>query len=74
MIMSGAIGLIGCLAFVVVLLFWRINRYERQVLIYHNRMNKLLNAFLATMGEDEREKFLQDNRIDPEKWKEPLSL
>lgn len=72
--MSGVIGLIGCLAFVVVLLFWRINRYERQVLTYHRRMNKLLNAVLATMTEEEREKFLQENKIDPERWKEPLSV
>lgn len=72
--MSGVMGLFGCLAFVVVMLFWRINRYERQVLIYHRRMNKLLNAVLATMTEEEREKFLQENKIDPERWKEPLSV
>ena len=65
-------ALIGCLGFLVVFLFFRINRYERQVLIYHNRMNKLMTAFLAALPEDKREKFLLDNKIDPEKWKEPL--
>ena len=65
-------GLIGCLAFVVVLLFWRINRYERQVYIYHKRLYKLLMAVLATMPPEERESFLQKNKINTEVWKEPL--
>ena len=72
--MSGAIALLGCLAFVVVLLFWRINSYERQVLIYHNRMNKLLNAVLSALPEEQREEFLKKNGINPEQWKEPLRV
>ena len=71
--MSGIVGLLGCIAFVVAMLFWRINRYERQVLIFHNRMNRLLSAVLSAMPENEREKFLSENKIDPERWKEPLN-
>ena len=66
------VGVIGCLAFLVIMLFWRINRYERQVLIYHNRMNRLLNGYLATLSDEQKEAFLEKSGISPETWKEPL--
>lgn len=66
------LGLIGCLAFLVVLLFWRINRYEKQVYIFHKRLNKLMRAFLEALPEDKREEFMKKNKINPEAWKEPL--
>lgn len=72
--MSPITGLLGCMAFVLVLLFWRINRYEKQIYVYHTRMNKLLRAILSTMSEEDKKRFLAVNGIDPEKWKEPLSL
>ncbi len=72
--MTQIIGYLGCLTFLLVLAFWRINRYERQVLIYHKRMNRLLNAVVSTLPEDKREAFLKDNGIDLEKWKEPLRV
>lgn len=72
--MSPLAGCLGCLAFVVVFLFMRINRYERQVLIYHRRMNRLLDAVLSLQPPEKREEFLKNSGIDPEAWKEPLKL